>query len=154
MNFINFLSLQLYKFQETNSTNSTAQTVTVQSPQQSSNQQIIQLQQTQQTPTTQTGGIQIVQQIVTPNGEIQQIPVSSKNLYRMQYLSFCISFFIGLSFFLDSINSTTITNDPYASPGWKQSTNNNTDCSDSNSTTINTSCTRHSSSSFLTNFQY
>jgi nuclear transcription factor Y gamma len=82
MNFINFfLSLQLHKFvKETNSTSSTAQTVTVQSPQQSSNQQIIQLQQTQQTPTTQTGGIQIVQQIVTPSGEIQQIPVSSKNL--------------------------------------------------------------------------
>ncbi|EZA49475.1 nuclear transcription factor Y subunit gamma [Ooceraea biroi] len=62
--------------QEATSTNSTAQTVTVQSPQQSSNQQIIQLQQTQQTPTTQTtGGIQIVQQIVTPSGEIQQIPI-------------------------------------------------------------------------------
>lgn len=56
-------------------TPNTAQTVTVQSPQQSSGQQIIQLQQAQQTPTTQTGGIQIVQQIVTPSGEIQQIPV-------------------------------------------------------------------------------
>lgn len=56
-------------------TANTAQTVTVQSPQQSSGQQIIQLQQAQQTPTTQTGGIQIVQQIVTPSGEIQQIPV-------------------------------------------------------------------------------
>ncbi|XP_029053992.1 nuclear factor Y-box C isoform X4 [Osmia lignaria lignaria] len=54
---------------------STTQTVTVQSPQQSSGQQIIQLQQAQQTPTTQTGGIQIVQQIVTPSGEIQQIPI-------------------------------------------------------------------------------
>ncbi|KAL6428062.1 hypothetical protein ACFW04_008442 [Cataglyphis niger] len=60
--------------QETSNTN-TAQTVTVQNPQQSSGQQIIQLQQTQQTPTTQTGGIQIVQQIVTPSGEIQQIPI-------------------------------------------------------------------------------
>lgn len=49
--------------------------MTVQNPQQSSGQQIIQLQQAQQTPTTQTGGIQIVQQIVTPSGEIQQIPV-------------------------------------------------------------------------------
>ena len=47
----------------------------MQSPQQSSGQQIIQLQQAQQSPTTQTGGIQIVQQIVTPSGEIQQIPV-------------------------------------------------------------------------------
>ncbi|XP_043682488.1 nuclear transcription factor Y subunit gamma-like [Vespula pensylvanica] len=55
---------------------STTQTVTVQSPQQSSGQQIIQLQQAQQTPSsTQTGGIQIVQQIVTPTGEIQQIPI-------------------------------------------------------------------------------
>ncbi|XP_017887870.1 nuclear transcription factor Y subunit gamma-like [Ceratina calcarata] len=53
----------------------TAQTVTVQTPQQTSGQQIIQLQQAQQTPTTQTGGIQIVQQIVTPSGEIQQIPI-------------------------------------------------------------------------------
>lgn len=53
----------------------TAQTVTVQAPQQTSGQQIIQLQQAQQTPTTQTGGIQIVQQIVTPSGEIQQIPI-------------------------------------------------------------------------------
>ncbi|XP_072752241.1 nuclear transcription factor Y subunit gamma isoform X2 [Anoplolepis gracilipes] len=60
--------------QETSNTN-TAQTVTVQNPQQSSGQQIIQLQQAQQTPTTQTGGIQIVQQIVTPSGEIQQIPI-------------------------------------------------------------------------------
>ncbi|KZC04598.1 Nuclear transcription factor Y subunit gamma [Dufourea novaeangliae] len=59
--------------QESPSANTT-QTVTVQSPQQSSGQ-VIQLQQTQQTPTTQTGGIQIVQQIVTPSGEIQQIPV-------------------------------------------------------------------------------
>ncbi|XP_053975004.1 nuclear transcription factor Y subunit gamma-like isoform X2 [Hylaeus anthracinus] len=54
---------------------STTQAVTVQSQQQSSGQQIIQLQQAQQTPTTQTGGIQIVQQIVTPSGEIQQIPI-------------------------------------------------------------------------------
>ncbi|XP_015434599.1 PREDICTED: nuclear transcription factor Y subunit gamma isoform X2 [Dufourea novaeangliae] len=59
--------------QESPSANTT-QTVTVQSPQQSSGQ-VIQLQQTQQTPTTQTGGIQIVQQIVTPSGEIQQIPI-------------------------------------------------------------------------------
>ncbi|XP_018043998.1 PREDICTED: nuclear transcription factor Y subunit gamma-like [Atta colombica] len=61
---------------EQESTNTTtAQTVTVQSPQQSSNQQIIQLQQQQQTSATQGGGIQIVQQIVTPSGEIQQIPI-------------------------------------------------------------------------------
>lgn len=53
----------------------------MQSPQQSSGQQIIQLQQAQQTPTTQTGGIQIVQQIVTPSGEIQQIPVCLGNKY-------------------------------------------------------------------------
>lgn len=60
--------------QETSNT-TTAQTVTVQSPQQSSGQHVIQLQQAQQTPTTQAGGIQIVQQIVTPSGEIQQIPI-------------------------------------------------------------------------------
>ncbi|XP_020293008.1 nuclear transcription factor Y subunit gamma-like [Pseudomyrmex gracilis] len=59
--------------QDTNT--STAQTVTVQSPQPTSGQQIIQLQQAQQTSTTQPGGIQIVQQIVTPSGEIQQIPI-------------------------------------------------------------------------------
>ncbi|XP_047368032.1 nuclear transcription factor Y subunit gamma-like isoform X2 [Vespa velutina] len=46
-----------------------------QSPQQTSGQQIIQLQQAQPTPSSQTGGIQIVQQIVTPTGEIQQIPI-------------------------------------------------------------------------------
>lgn len=56
----------------------TAQTVTVPSTQQtSSGQQVVQLQQTQQSPASQTGGIQIVQQIVTPSGEIQQIPVIS-----------------------------------------------------------------------------
>ncbi|XP_043278595.1 nuclear transcription factor Y subunit gamma-like [Venturia canescens] len=53
----------------------TTQTVTVHSPQQSSNQQVIQLQQSQQTSNSQGGGIQIVQQIVTPSGEIQQIPI-------------------------------------------------------------------------------
>lgn len=53
----------------------TTQSVTVQSPQQTSNQTVIQLQQPQQAPTNQTGGIQIVQQIVTPSGEIQQIPI-------------------------------------------------------------------------------
>ncbi|KAH0539672.1 nuclear transcription factor Y subunit gamma-like [Cotesia glomerata] len=44
-----------------------------QAPQQS-NQQVIQLQQAQ-SPSSQSGGIQIVQQIVTPNGDIQQIPI-------------------------------------------------------------------------------
>ncbi|XP_015586838.1 nuclear transcription factor Y subunit gamma [Cephus cinctus] len=58
--------------EQESSNTSTTQTVTVQSPQQNSGQQVIQL---QQTPTSQTGGIQIVQQIVTPNGEIQQIPI-------------------------------------------------------------------------------
>ncbi|XP_033216114.1 nuclear transcription factor Y subunit gamma-like isoform X2 [Belonocnema kinseyi] len=53
----------------------TTQTVTVQSPQQASGQQVIQLQQAQQPPASQGGGIQIVQQIVTPSGEIQQIPI-------------------------------------------------------------------------------
>ncbi|XP_034942672.1 nuclear transcription factor Y subunit gamma-like isoform X2 [Chelonus insularis] len=53
---------------------STAQTVTVQNPQQSAGQQVIQLQQTQ-SPSSQSGGIQIVQQIVTANGDIQQIPI-------------------------------------------------------------------------------
>ncbi|XP_057332549.1 nuclear transcription factor Y subunit gamma-like isoform X1 [Microplitis mediator] len=51
----------------------TTQTITVQNPQQSG-QQVIQLQQTQ-SPPSQSGGIQIVQQIVTPNGDIQQIPI-------------------------------------------------------------------------------
>ncbi|XP_066590137.1 polyubiquitin-C [Prorops nasuta] len=60
--------------QESSPTNST-QTVTVQTPQQSTGQQIIQLQQPQQTSPSQAGGIQIVQQIVTPSGEIQQIPI-------------------------------------------------------------------------------
>ncbi|XP_046419346.1 nuclear transcription factor Y subunit gamma-like isoform X1 [Neodiprion virginianus] len=67
-------------FQENSNTSSaqtvTAQTVTVPSPQQTtSGQQVIQLQQAQQSPTSQSGGIQIVQQIVTPSGEIQQIPI-------------------------------------------------------------------------------
>jgi nuclear transcription factor Y gamma len=68
-------------FQESNT--STTQTLTVQSPQQTGGQQVIQLQQPQQTTTTTAGGIQIVQQIVTPSGEIQQIPVSVnyKNTY-------------------------------------------------------------------------
>ncbi|XP_008545150.1 nuclear transcription factor Y subunit gamma isoform X2 [Microplitis demolitor] len=44
-----------------------------QNPQQSG-QQVIQLQQTP-SPPSQSGGIQIVQQIVTPNGDIQQIPI-------------------------------------------------------------------------------
>lgn len=48
----------------------------MQNPQQSG-QQVIQLQQTP-SPPSQSGGIQIVQQIVTPNGDIQQIPVSNK----------------------------------------------------------------------------
>lgn len=48
----------------------------MQSPQQTSGQQIIQLQQAQPTTSSQSGGIQIVQQIVTPTGEIQQIPVT------------------------------------------------------------------------------
>lgn len=45
--------------------------------------QVIQVQQPQQTQVqpqavqAATGGIQIVQQVVTPSGEIQQIPVSS-----------------------------------------------------------------------------
>ncbi|XP_063991089.1 nuclear transcription factor Y subunit gamma isoform X2 [Diachasmimorpha longicaudata] len=56
-------------------TTSTAQTVTVQSPQQGGGQQVIQLQQQPQQTSPQTGGIQIVQQIVTPNGDIQQIPI-------------------------------------------------------------------------------
>lgn len=60
--------------EEPSSTTSPPQSLTVQSPQ-STNQQIIQLQQPQQTPTSQAGGIQIVQQIVTPSGEIQQIPI-------------------------------------------------------------------------------
>ncbi|XP_008545149.1 nuclear transcription factor Y subunit gamma isoform X1 [Microplitis demolitor] len=51
----------------------TTQTITVQNPQQSG-QQVIQLQQTP-SPPSQSGGIQIVQQIVTPNGDIQQIPI-------------------------------------------------------------------------------
>ncbi|KAK0079675.1 hypothetical protein PV325_000964 [Microctonus aethiopoides] len=59
--------------QDTNA--NTAQTVTVHSPQQSSGQQVIQLQQAQQQSASQSGGIQIVQQIVTPNGDIQQIPI-------------------------------------------------------------------------------
>ncbi|KAK0180962.1 hypothetical protein PV327_003288 [Microctonus hyperodae] len=59
--------------QDTNA--NTAQTVTVHSPQQSSGQQVIQLQQAQQPSASQAGGIQIVQQIVTPNGDIQQIPI-------------------------------------------------------------------------------
>ncbi|XP_034942673.1 nuclear transcription factor Y subunit gamma-like isoform X3 [Chelonus insularis] len=45
-----------------------------QNPQQSAGQQVIQLQQTQ-SPSSQSGGIQIVQQIVTANGDIQQIPI-------------------------------------------------------------------------------
>ncbi|XP_012257327.1 nuclear transcription factor Y subunit gamma-like [Athalia rosae] len=61
--------------EQDNSTSSSGQTVTVTSPQASSGQQVIQLQQTQQSPTSQAGGIQIVQQIVTPSGEIQQIPI-------------------------------------------------------------------------------
>ncbi|XP_051172649.1 nuclear transcription factor Y subunit gamma-like isoform X2 [Leptopilina boulardi] len=56
-------------------TETNTQSVNVQSPQQTSNQTVIQLQQPQQNPSTQAGGIQIVQQIVTPNGEIQQIPI-------------------------------------------------------------------------------
>ncbi|XP_011499535.1 PREDICTED: nuclear transcription factor Y subunit gamma-like isoform X2 [Ceratosolen solmsi marchali] len=58
--------------QETNT--STTQTLTVQSSQQTGGQQVIQLQQPQ-TATATAGGIQIVQQIVTPSGEIQQIPI-------------------------------------------------------------------------------
>lgn len=58
--------------QESNT--STTQTLTVQSPQQTAGQQVIQL---QQSPPATTGGLQIVQQIVTPNGEIQQIPVKT-----------------------------------------------------------------------------
>ncbi|KAJ8681261.1 hypothetical protein QAD02_017048 [Eretmocerus hayati] len=61
--------------QETNT--STAQTITVQSPQQvqTAAQQVIQLQQSPQAAAAAAGGIQIVQQIVTPTGEIQQIPI-------------------------------------------------------------------------------
>ncbi|XP_014214765.1 nuclear transcription factor Y subunit gamma isoform X1 [Copidosoma floridanum] len=51
------------------------QTITVQTPQQTTGPQVIQLQQAQQATTAATGGIQIVQQIVTPTGEIQQIPI-------------------------------------------------------------------------------
>lgn len=73
-------------FQESNA--GTTQTVTVHSPQQSSNQQVIQLQQSQQTSNSQSGGIQIVQQIVTPSGEIQQIPVSRKFSEILVFLDF------------------------------------------------------------------
>ncbi|NP_001129664.1 nuclear transcription factor Y, gamma isoform X2 [Nasonia vitripennis] len=59
---------------EQETTSSTAQTLTVQSPQQNTGQQVIQLQQTQQAAAA-AGGIQILQQVVTPNGEIQQIPI-------------------------------------------------------------------------------
>lgn len=58
---------------------------------------MIQLQQAQQTQNSQAGGIQIVQQIVTPSGEIQQIPVSiilSINILQIQFSDFSlISFF-------------------------------------------------------------
>ncbi|XP_058801605.1 nuclear transcription factor Y subunit gamma-like isoform X2 [Phymastichus coffea] len=70
-------------------TTSTAQTLTVQNPQQGG--QVIQIQQPQQTATTANGGIQIVQQIVTPSGEIQQIPIQltpqQLQMIRMQVQS-------------------------------------------------------------------
>ena len=82
--------------EQENTSASTTQTVTVQNPQPSSGQQIIQLQQSQQTiqtPTTQTGGIQIVQQIVTPSEKYQT------NTY--------------------TTNTSATSNDSYASTGWK-----------------------------------
>ena len=84
----------------------------MQGPQQSSGQQVIQLQQTQQTPTTQTGGIQIVQQIVTPNGEIQQIPVcfhSNKNNFKLTNTE------KNFPLILDSADAAATTNDSNAS---------------------------------------
>lgn len=50
------------------------------SPPQTASHQVIQLQQAQQASAA-AGGIQIVQQIVTPTGEIQQIPVCFFLLY-------------------------------------------------------------------------
>lgn len=116
-----FVSLQ---FQEAANTNTT-QTVTVQSPQQSSGQQIIQLQQTQQSPSSQTGGLQIIQQVVAPSGEVQNIPVSnevqnipvSKKTLHVNTLhlahAFLSQFFY--LFFLDSADSPATPNDSYAS---------------------------------------
>ncbi|PSN51093.1 Nuclear transcription factor Y subunit gamma [Blattella germanica] len=64
----------------------TAQVIQLQ--QQSSNQAVVAAQQQQQQQQQQGGGIQIVQQIVTPNGEIQQIPIqltpSQLQMIRMQ----------------------------------------------------------------------
>ncbi|XP_014214773.1 nuclear transcription factor Y subunit gamma isoform X2 [Copidosoma floridanum] len=52
------------------------QTINIGNPvDQTTGPQVIQLQQAQQATTAATGGIQIVQQIVTPTGEIQQIPI-------------------------------------------------------------------------------
>lgn len=94
--------------------------MTVQNPQQSSGQQIIQLQQPQQTPTTQTGGIQIVQQIVTPSGEIQQIPVCAflRELVDQNKAAF-ISIDENLHIASDTINATATSDDSYASTRWE-----------------------------------
>ncbi|XP_068084530.1 nuclear transcription factor Y subunit gamma isoform X2 [Anabrus simplex] len=84
--------------QNTTIANSATNTVTTQQQTQQASQQqqqqqqhtaqVIQLQQPAQTTSTQQGGIQIVQQLVTPNGEIQQIPIqltqSQLQMIRMQ----------------------------------------------------------------------
>lgn len=69
------------------------------------------LQQNPGSPTqqTQAGTIQIVQQIVTPSGEIQQIPVSLSALAQKQ----CSSHFFSLA---DSIVASTAADDSDAAP--------------------------------------
>lgn len=136
----------------------------MQSPQQSSGQQIIQLQQAQQSPTSQTGGLQIIQQVVAPSGEVQNIPVSNevcssipvgkkKKNFRRILLMFVPMFHIIFFFSSDSADSPAIADDSYASTRREQSTDYNTDCSNSDSTTTHPGCTRRASSSFHSNHQ-
>lgn len=88
---------------------------------------MIQLQQAQQQSASQGGGIQIVQQIVTPNGDIQQIPVCrlyySKKYARLINIYFIIIIheylYYYILIFIDTIDSATITNDKNASTRWK-----------------------------------
>lgn len=71
----------------------------------------------------------------------------------MKFFFVLIAYHLGSFFFLfcpDTVDSPAIADDSHASARWKQSTDYNPNRSDSDSTTINTSCTRFSGPSFLT----
>ena len=103
------------------------QGLNIQQQQQQQQQQQTQQQQQQQ----QLGGIQIVQQIVGPNGEIQQIPVSDCIVCLKNYSSICFYIFTATTVGTATSNDSDAT---WSSREW--TTNSSANSSTSGSTGV------------------